>query len=104
MDFTHPLFLTDNIEMDRKSNGKYGTFTWSFEKVGTSSSKNLQDTHHTASFVSFFKTLKTLWPLFMDEVQLPQGYSHFEEAVYFLNLVVLYSNIYFLNITVTFTF
>ena len=40
----------------------------------------------------------------MDGVQLPQGYSHFEEAVYFLNLVVLYSNIYFLNITVTFTF
>ena len=35
MDFTppHPLFLTDNIEMDRKSNGKYGTFTSSFEKV-----------------------------------------------------------------------
>ena len=29
------------------------------------------------------KTLKTLWPLFMDGVQLPQGYSHFEEAVYF---------------------
>ena len=28
---------------------------------------------------NFFK--KTLWPLFMDEVQLPQGYSHFEEAV-----------------------
>ena len=28
------------------------------------------------------KTL-TLWPLFMDEVQLPQGESHFEEAVYF---------------------
>ena len=50
------------------------------------------------------KKKKTLWPLFMDEVQLPQGYSHFEEAVYFLNLVVLYSNIYFLNITVTFTF
>ena len=34
------------------------------------------------------KTLKkTLWPLFiMDGVQLPQGYSHFEEAVYFLPL------------------
>ena len=30
------------------------------------------------------KTLKTLWPLFIDGVQLPQGYSHFEEAVYFL--------------------
>ena len=27
---------------------------------------------------------KTLWSLFMDGVQLPQGYSHFEEAVYFL--------------------
>ena len=30
------------------------------------------------------KNFKTLWPLFMDGVQLPQGYSHFEEAVYFL--------------------
>ena len=29
---------------------------------------------------------KTLWPLFMDGVQLPQDYSHFEEAVYFLPL------------------
>ena len=27
---------------------------------------------------------KTLWPLFMDGFQLPQGHSHFEEAVYFL--------------------
>ena len=24
--------------------------------------------------------LLTLWPLFMDEVQLPQGYSHFEHV------------------------
>ena len=34
------------------------------------------------------KTLKkkTLWPLFMDRVQLPQGLSHFEEVVYFLPL------------------
>ena len=31
----------------------------------------------------FFKK-KTLWPIFMDGVQLPQGYSHFEEVVYFL--------------------
>ena len=30
--------------------------------------------------------LKTLWPLLMDGVQLPQGCSHFEEAVYFLPL------------------
>ena len=29
---------------------------------------------------------QTLWPLFMDGVQLPQGYSHFKEAVYFLPL------------------
>ena len=30
------------------------------------------------------KKIKTLWPLFIDGVELPQGYSHFEEAVYFL--------------------
>ena len=34
--------------------------------------------------VVFFKKKKNLWPIFMDGVQLPQGYSHFEEAVYFL--------------------
>ena len=28
----------------------------------------------------------TLWPLFIDGVQLPPGYSHFEEAGYFLPL------------------
>ena len=28
----------------------------------------------------------TLWPLFMDGVQLPQVYSYFEEGVYFLPL------------------
>ena len=32
--------------------------------------------------IDLFKSYKTLWPLFMDGVQLPQGYSHFEEAVY----------------------
>ena len=33
------------------------------------------------------KKLKTLWPhFFMDGVQLPQGQSHFEEAVQFLPL------------------
>ena len=34
------------------------------------------------------KTLlkKSLWPLFMNGVQLPQGHSHFEEAVYFIPL------------------
>ena len=30
------------------------------------------------------KIQKTLWPFFMDESHLPQGYSHFEEADYFL--------------------
>ena len=32
------------------------------------------------------KKTKTLWPLFIDEVQLPQGYSHFNDTVYFLVL------------------
>ena len=32
------------------------------------------------------KLKNTLWTLFMDGVQLPQGYSHFEEEVYFLPL------------------
>ena len=27
-----------------------------------------------------------LWPLFIDGVHPPEGYSHFEEAVYFLSL------------------
>ena len=30
---------------------------------------------------------KTLWPLFRDGVQLPQGHSHFEEAVFFLPFI-----------------
>ena len=30
------------------------------------------------------KKKTTLWPLFMDGVQLTQGQSHFKEAVYFL--------------------
>ena len=34
----------------------------------------------------FEQEKKILWPLFMDGVQLPQGYSRFEEAVYFLPL------------------
>ena len=29
---------------------------------------------------------QTLWPLFMDGIQLPQGSSHYKEAVYFLPL------------------
>ena len=29
----------------------------------------------------------TLWPLFMDGVQLSQSYSHYEETVYFLPLL-----------------
>ena len=41
------------------------------------------DYHHGIEDCQNLKK-KTLWPLFMDGVQLPQGYSHFEEAVYFL--------------------
>ena len=33
---------------------------------------------------SWFLLAKLYCPFFMDGVQLPQGYSHFEEAVYFL--------------------
>ena len=38
--------------------------------------------------INFFlkKKTKLYDPFFMDGVQLPQGYSHFEEAVYFLPL------------------
>ena len=46
--------------------------------------------HNTFSG-SFFLKKKTLWPLFVDGVQLPQGYSHFEEAIYFLPLSFWYS-------------
>ena len=35
---------------------------------------------------NFKKKKETLWPLFMYGVQLPPGYSHFEEAIYFLPL------------------
>ena len=35
---------------------------------------------------AFKRRKKTLWPLFMDGVQLPRGYSHFEEAVYFFTI------------------
>ena len=37
-----------------------------------------------ARFLKKKKKIKTLWSLFMDGVQLHQGYSHLEEAVYFL--------------------
>ena len=37
--------------------------------------------------LNLLKTLKkALWPLFMVGIRLPQGYSHFEEAVHFLPL------------------
>ena len=38
------------------------------------------------SFTYEKKNEKTLWPLFKDGFQLPQGYCHFDEAVYFLPL------------------
>ena len=41
---------------------------------------------HLKTFLVEQKNLKTLQPLFVDGVQLPQGHSHFEEAVYFLLL------------------
>ena len=35
------------------------------------------------TIIAATKTKKSLWPLFMDGVQLPQCQSHFEEAIYF---------------------
>ena len=52
---------------------------------------SVQDHLKTAA-IKKKKNFKTLWPLFMDGVQLPQGYSHFEEAVYFLPLRLQASN------------
>ena len=50
------------------------------------SSKNPYNQSYTSSVSSVKKTLKKLYgPFFMDGVQLPQGWSHFE-AVYFLPL------------------
>ena len=46
---------------------------------------DIEKFHGLGMWVTFLKK-KTLWPLFMDGVQLPQGYSHFEVAVYFLPL------------------
>ena len=39
---------------------------------------------HERMHINVLYLKKTLWPLFMDGVQLPQGYSHFKGAVYFL--------------------
>ena len=42
--------------------------------------------YHKLLFTLKKKKRKTLRPLFMYGAQLPQGYSHFEEAVYLLQL------------------
>ena len=41
----------------------------------------------------FFLKKTTLWPLFMDGVQLPQGYIHFEEAVVLISLYKTSTNL-----------
>ena len=46
-----------------------------------------EETKLNISLQDILKNLKNLWSLFMDGVQLPQGYSHFEEAVYFFILL-----------------
>ena len=49
----------------------------------------------TSWYLNIWKLKKkqTLWPLFMDGVQLPQGHNHFKEGVYFL----LFSSLTFLR-------
>ena len=43
------------------------------------------DISRLVAIATFIKKI-FFWPLFMDGVQLPKGYSHFEKAVYFLPL------------------
>ena len=52
-------------------------------KSGRPISNNNKDIAEIKSKIKI-KKKTTLWPLFIDGVQLPQGKSHFEEAVYFL--------------------
>ena len=47
----------------------------------------------TSTGKTFFLKKTTLWPLFMDGVQLPQSYSHFEEAVVLISLYKTSTNL-----------
>ena len=67
-------FINNRIADNIKKCDLFSDFQYGFSSS--------QSTAYLLTVVSFKK--KTLWPLFMDGVQLPQGYSHFEEAVYFL--------------------
>ena len=61
------------------SNCDQSSGLWQQLELASEVESDLRDT------VDFFlKKKKTLRPLFMVGIQLPQGYSHFEEAVYFL--------------------
>ena len=67
--------------------GKLMNQTWKNDKKPSFRSK-----HGPHNFLQGFylycllNKRKTLWPFSMDEIQLPQGYSHFEAAVYLLPL------------------
>ena len=54
------------------------------KKIRKSAAKANKKVKETSTITRpFEKNKQTLWLLFMDGVQLSQGYSHFEEAVYF---------------------
>ena len=74
-------WLKQNLENKLKENIALTKDLWkTLKSLGLSKKFSVVQTNATEGN----NKKKTLWPLFMDGVQLPQGYSHFEEAVYFL--------------------
>ena len=62
---------------------RIGVKFWTFAGTGWPNQLSANKGEGRPNF-GHFVIKKTLWPLFMDGVQVHQGYSHFEEAVYFL--------------------
>ena len=58
----------------------------SFRKTNSHCNCNLEFKILPNSKISLQWLKKTLWPLHMDGIELPQGHSHFEEAIYFIPL------------------
>ena len=71
----------ENVLFLLQSNFSFFFFLYKFNGKIKKTEYNLIYKVFTEVFLIF---KKTLWPLFMDGVQLSRGYSHFEEAVYFL--------------------
>ena len=91
------LYLNLHFQVAAMSNSSYMTtvlYAWAYGKYieikNTLRRENIYRTKATiylevALPIQIIKKI-TLWPLFMDGIQLPQGQSHFKEAAYFLPL------------------